>query len=104
MIANFDRWQEPLAKQGITTSTELANYLLETYQIATLPGTAFGIPAGELSLRLATSYLDMETDEQADTLMQTFRSGIDAETLTRDHLPMMNGAIGRFAELIEQMG
>ncbi|MEM7130368.1 MAG: aminotransferase class I/II-fold pyridoxal phosphate-dependent enzyme [Chloroflexota bacterium] len=103
MVANFDRWREPLAQKGVQTSTDLANYLLEEYQIATLPGTSFGIPAGELSLRLATSYLDMETDEKADAMMRAFRSGLDHEELTKKHLPMMNGALELFADFIQSL-
>lgn len=100
MVANFDRWREPLVKQGIDSSEQLATHLLETYQIATLPGTAFGIPAHELSLRLSTSYLDMETDVDAARLVAAYRSGVDEETFTRDHLPMMNGAVRQFGRFV----
>ena len=100
MVANFDRWREPLARLGVHTSTDLADHLLDAYQIATLPGTAFGIPASELSLRLATSYLDMETDEAADEMMRAFLSSQNDETLMKDHLPMMNQAIEQFTSFV----
>lgn len=102
MLANFDRWQTSLAADGVHTSVDLANYLLENHQIATLPGTVFGIPENELSLRLATSYLDMETDEKADAMMAAFRSGMVEERLTVEHLPMMNGAIEQFRQFIDR--
>ena len=103
MIANFDRWQASLAQKGIHTSDDLANYLLDEYQIATLPGTAFGIPPQELSLRLASSYLDMEIDTKVDVLMATFQAGTDEATLTKEHLPMMNAAIAQFARFVEEV-
>ncbi len=48
LFPSFDRWREPLAARGVHTSDDLAAYLLEHYQIATLPGTAFGVPGEEL--------------------------------------------------------
>lgn len=102
MVANFDRWRDPLAKVGIHTSVDLANHLLDVYQIAALPGTAFGIPAAELSLRLATSYLDMETDEAADEMMRAFLASQDDEALAKAHLPMMNQAVEQFAQFIKK--
>ena len=100
MIANFDRWRAPLAKVGVQTSADLANYLLDEYQIATLPGVAFGIPADELSLRLATSYLDMETDAKAEAILTAWRAGITPEKLMDEHHPAMQEAIRRFSELV----
>lgn len=69
MFPNFDRWRAALSARDVRTADDLAAYLLDTYQIATLPGTAFGAPPEDLSLRLATSYVDMETDVQAQSLL-----------------------------------
>lgn len=73
---DFSAWRAPLARLGVTTSQQLAEYLLDTWDIATLPGTAFGEEPQELRLRLATSMLygsPHETDlwqllKQADHL------------------------------------
>ncbi len=65
LFPNFDRWRAPLQKVGVQNSTQLARYLLDAYQIATLPGTAFGVPSETLSLRLSASYVGLETDEKA---------------------------------------
>lgn len=46
------------------TGTQLAALLLDRYGIATLPGEAFGERDSELRLRLATSMLYGEDDEQ----------------------------------------
>lgn len=53
----FPDWndkKEVLRKMKITTSKKLAKYLLEKYNIATLPGSEFGLPKKNLSLRLST--------------------------------------------------
>jgi aspartate aminotransferase len=52
----FEALQERLAARGITTSAELTRQLLEETGVATLPGSCFGRPDHELSLRLA--YVD----------------------------------------------
>lgn len=73
-LANFDKFRGTLEHLGVNTSVELADYLLQNYEIATLPGSVFGIRDRELSLRIASSYIDMETDEKAQHLMSTFLS------------------------------
>ena len=103
MMPNFDRWREPLAQHGVTTSTELAHFLLDQYQLALLPGTVFGVPAQELSLRLATSFVDMETDEKAETILAAWRSQPD-ETIMMTHHPVTEKAIGQFQKLIDDLG
>lgn len=50
---NFDPLRDRLAARGIETSAQLCEQLLEDTGVATLPGTAFGRPDHELSLRLA---------------------------------------------------
>ena len=45
-------------QRGITNSDELAHQLLEDTGVAVLPGTAFGRPSNEFTLRLA--YVDFD--------------------------------------------
>ena len=54
---DFSPWRSALATKGITTGTELVQYLLDEWDIATLPGSAFGEPSESLRLRLSTSLL-----------------------------------------------
>ncbi len=95
LFPNFDHWRPPLASLGVRTSVDLARYLLEQWQIATLPGSDFGTPACELSLRLSTSYVDLETDEKAAELIERAGSGDSAEKLVRHHHPGMNEVLAR---------
>jgi len=54
----FSAHRARLAARGITTSPALCERLLEETGVATLPGTCFGRPASELSLRL--SYVNFD--------------------------------------------
>jgi aspartate aminotransferase len=57
LYPDFAPWREVLKKRGIGTSEELVHYLLDEWDIATLPGTAFGEQPEALRLRMATSLL-----------------------------------------------
>ncbi len=62
LYPDFSPWRSALMEQGIKTGTELAHYLLEEWDIATLPGSAFGEPPESLHLRLSTSLLCQPED------------------------------------------
>lgn len=103
LIPNFDRWREPLARRGVHTSDDLAHYMLDEYHIASLPGSAFGVPSAELSLRIATSYVDMETDEAASNLLAAWRQTPDKEEFISQHQPQMTRALTRFQQFISEV-
>ncbi len=58
LFPDFGPHREALAKRGIRTSDSLCEALLEETGVATLPGSAFGRPPGELTARLA--YVDFD--------------------------------------------
>ncbi len=100
LFPNFDQWRKQLSARGVHTSVDLARFLLEAFQIATLPGSDFGTPDSELSLRLSTSYVDLETDEKAAKMIEWSDSGIGEETLLRDHHPGMNEVLARLGSFL----
>jgi len=53
MIIGFNNFKDEINAMGILTSEQLANYLLENYKVALLPGTDFYFDEHELFLRLA---------------------------------------------------
>ena len=57
LYPDFSSWRSALLERGIRTSQELAHYLLEEWDIATLPGSVFDEEPLALRLRLATSLL-----------------------------------------------
>ncbi|MDF1795572.1 MAG: aminotransferase class I/II-fold pyridoxal phosphate-dependent enzyme [Coxiellaceae bacterium] len=58
LMPDFKSQKDWLAKQGVKTSDELALWLLNKAKIAALPGTAFGLPAEQLCLRIAAVDFD----------------------------------------------
>ncbi len=103
LYPSFDGWRGALAGAGVFTSDDLARHLLDKWRIATLPGTAFGSPPDELSLRLSSSYVDMESDAQAAALLARHRSGVDADALVRDHHPALAGALGNLRAFLASL-
>jgi aspartate aminotransferase len=54
LFPDWNQYRERLTTLKISTSRELARYLLERYHVASLPGIEFGMPPDDLGLRLAT--------------------------------------------------
>jgi aspartate aminotransferase len=54
LFPDWNQYRERLTTLKISTSKELARYLLERYHVASLPGIEFGMPPDDLGLRLAT--------------------------------------------------
>jgi aspartate/methionine/tyrosine aminotransferase len=100
---SFDKWKKPLAARGVKSSDDLAIYLLEKYELATLPGSAFGSPTEELVLRLSSSYLDAGTDEKAANLVHAFQAEPDPERFIEDHHPQLREAATRLAEFVDDL-
>jgi aspartate/methionine/tyrosine aminotransferase len=100
MYPDFNKWKRPLASKGVKNSDDLAWYLLEKYELATLPGSAFGSPPKDLSLRLSSSYLDAGTDEKAASLVEAFVADPDPQRFIEKHHPRLRGAATRLAEFV----
>lgn len=100
LFPNFDRWRKPLAALGIQTSDDLTIHLLEECELVTLPGSAFGCPPEDLSLRLSSSYLDAGTDEKAAALVEAFAADPDPGRFIEDHHPRLREAAARLAAFV----
>ncbi len=75
LYPDFAPLRSALKTKGVNTSSELAHYLLNEWDIATLPGVVFGEEPEALRLRLATSMLYTPTgtstpEEREATLWQ----------------------------------
>ncbi len=107
LYPDFGAWRRGLEAQGVYTSEDLARYLLDEFHIAALPGTAFGSPPESLSLRLATSYLDAESDAAAGALLDAFRRAPDDEAFVETTCPELlevEATFARIARLVGQRG
>ncbi|MFQ5342306.1 MAG: pyridoxal phosphate-dependent aminotransferase, partial [Anaerolineae bacterium] len=88
LYPNFNGWEGALRQRhDVATSDELAALLLDEYGIATLPGTAFGARAGDLSLRLSTSYLSARDDAHAEAVLAAYTEAPGTAEFARSACP-----------------
>jgi len=101
VAANFDEFRSGLSKLGVETSADLAMHLLKNYHIATLPGSDFGLPEKTHTLRLSTSYLDMETEFAPQGIFDLYKSGVSVTTLMSiDNHPATHAALDAFTQFM----
>jgi aspartate aminotransferase len=114
LYPDFAPWRSTLAERGVKTGQELAHYLLDKWDIAALPGTAFGEQPEALRLRLATSMLYSPGSAHSTPEHEAALWGLLdlADTVTPpDHangpdlpLPMLEHAQARLTEFIHDLG
>lgn len=64
LYPDFEAWREKLSlKHGVTTGSELCQFLLDSYGLGLLPASAFGEDDSALRTRASVSLLYGETDE-----------------------------------------
>lgn len=100
IMPDFNRWRKPLAKRGVHTSAQLSEFLLDAYRLASLPGVVFGVPNEELVVRLSTSFVDLETDQQAEEMLARWRKKKDANALIQTHHPTLRKGLQQFERLV----
>jgi aspartate aminotransferase len=91
LYPDFEPLRAPLAQRGITTSSELADHLLEHFGVAVLPAAAFGDDG--LSARLATSLLYGDSEEER---WEALSAGSEAADL-----PRVKSALAQLREALE---
>jgi aspartate aminotransferase len=104
ITANFDGFARELAAIGVNTSADLAAHLLNEYRIASLPASDFGIPAAQLTLRLSTSYLDMQNSEDAQRIFDLYTPEVDpTEFMSAENHPVTHAALTAFSDLLKSL-
>ncbi|MEO5590606.1 MAG: aminotransferase class I/II-fold pyridoxal phosphate-dependent enzyme [Gemmatimonadaceae bacterium] len=93
LFPDFSPLRARLASRGRATSADFTEMLLSDTGVATLPGTAFGRPESELTLRL--SYVNFDG---AAALAAAQAGGVLDEQFLRLHCPDSVEAINRMAE------
>ena len=108
LYPDFSQWRSTLAAMGITTGTELMHYLLEEWDIATLPGSAFGEPPESLRFRLSTSLLCLPVHTSSplerETALWELLSKAEELSLESDvilSMPALERAQSRLTEVIQ---
>lgn len=102
IFPSFGEWKDALHARGITSDRKLALYLLEKYEIATLPGSAFNA-VREFCLRISSSFIDLATDEKAERLVEAFKEDPDPERFIRNHHPRLQKVAERLGEFVEEL-
>lgn len=103
VFPSFKKWQKALAERDVYTCHDLAAYLLEKYELATLPGAGFGSSPEDLCLRLSSSYLDAGTDEKSAALVEAFQENPDPEHFIQAYHPRLRVATSRFADFVADL-
>ena len=108
LYPDFSSWRSIFASMGIKTGSELVNYLLEEWDIATLPGSAFGEPPESLRLRLSTSLLclpvHVSSPLERETALWEILSKAEALHFNSDvtlSMPALERAQARLMEAIQ---
>lgn len=113
LYPDFSLWRSTLLDRGISTSQELAHYLLEEWDIATLPGSAFNEEPSTLCLRLSTSLLcepeHITSSEERDAVLwQLLDQAEELQPTDKKQqgtlsLPALERAQARWAEVIHTL-
>lgn len=113
LYPDFGPWRAALATCGVRTSQDLMRYLLEEWDIATLPGTEFGEQPEALRLRLSTSMLfgagTTGTAQARDaSVWELLKQAEEAPLAGREHgftlaLPLLERAQSRLADVIQSL-
>ncbi|KAA8909978.1 aminotransferase [Sphaerosporella brunnea] len=107
LYPSFSPWTAQLQYLGVHDSNALAKWLIREFGVATLPGTAFGEddmdgpPAGRYRLRMATSYLYFENEQER--YVRGFGLMEDAAEGKEVALPMLEEAVARLKTVIERL-
>jgi aspartate aminotransferase len=110
LYPDFSPWRSTLATMGIKTGSELAHYLLEAWDIATLPGSVFGEPPESLRLRMSTSLLCLplhaSSPLERETVLWELLSKAEALHLESNvslPMPALERAQARLTEVIKNL-
>ncbi|MGD8727024.1 MAG: aminotransferase class I/II-fold pyridoxal phosphate-dependent enzyme [Gemmatimonadales bacterium] len=98
----FEKWKEQLAARGVRNDDDLALYLLDHYEIATLPGSVFN-SSHDFCLRISSSYIDAATDERAYAVLAAFEEDPDPERFIANHHPRLQKVAERFGDFINDL-
>ena len=102
IAVNFDQYKSALHVFNIRSASDLSMHLLEHYKIATLPGSDFGLPSDTFTLRLSTSYLDMETETDPQRIYDLHKTGTDPQTfMSIENHPVTHAALLAFESFMK---
>jgi aspartate aminotransferase len=99
LFPDFSALKDSLEARGIRTSRQMCEKLLDDTGVAALPGSEFGRPANELTMRLA--YVDFDGARAHASLATMPKSAPVTEEFLRDHCDRVMRAIELICEWIK---
>jgi aspartate aminotransferase len=100
LFPDFSPFRERLATRGITTSAEFCERLLEDTGVAVLPGSDFGRPADELTIRI--SYVDFNGAAALQGAVDAPANLPLGATFARRHCPRCVDGIERIIDWLQR--
>ncbi|MBW2523778.1 MAG: aminotransferase class I/II-fold pyridoxal phosphate-dependent enzyme [Deltaproteobacteria bacterium] len=100
LFPSFEPVAAQLAQRGVATSAALCEQLLEQAGVALLPGSDFGRPEQELTVRLA--YVDFDGARALEAIDQLPRDAQVDEAFLREHCGPTVTGVQRICEWVER--
>jgi aspartate aminotransferase len=99
LFPSFRPYRDQLRDRGIRSSLDLSNQLLEQTGVATIPGSSFGRPPTELTVRMA--YVDFDGGP-ALASAERIEGPVELdEAFVRQHCPRVTDAMDRVAAWVQ---
>lgn len=97
LYPSFRPYTQRLEQLGIFTAAQLSHWLIDEWGVAALPGSAFGeddngLMGGRYRLRMATSYLYFENEEDRYNRGYNLLD-LQNQSITQVDLPLLDNAI-----------
>ena len=98
MVIGFNLFKNKISELGINTNSELANYVLENYKFAMLPGIDFGFKEDELFFRIA--FVDFDGEK----IMTAFKNNnkVDLDFI-KEYAPNIFSGVEKMKKFISDL-
>ena len=96
VFPDFGHYREKLEQIGIFTSVEMCRRILEDTGVAMLPGSDFGRPPEELSVRMA--YVDFDGKKALEAMAELENDKIPNSAFVKEYCPRLVEALNRLGE------
>jgi aspartate aminotransferase len=99
LFADFGDHREALNQRGIDTSSDLCNRLLDDTGVATLPGSNFGRPDDELTVRMA--YVDFDGEKALKAVSEIPADQTPDDEFLAENCPKVMKAVSRICDWVK---
>jgi len=102
LFPSLNHRRATLHEQGIDTSKDLVKYLILEYGVASIPGTAFGLNAEDLSFRLA--YIDYDGQDVLEAYLKDPEGAVNnPHDFISTHCPRIEFGVKQLSNAIQAL-